>query len=234
MLAKFNRLLHTNSAMKKRQYVAYYRVSTQRQGASGLGLEAQKKSVADYANGNGEIVAEFVEVESGKRSDRPQLAAAIELCQRNGFVLCVAKLDRLARNLHFVTTLQQTKVDFVACDNPHATPFVIHILCAVAEQEALAISQRTKAALDAYKARGGTLGNPRHSEARPKANAVRSARAKEFNVRIRATIEEIKTKAHVTGLREIAEILNIRAIKTSRGGQWTAQNVWAALQWNPV
>jgi DNA invertase Pin-like site-specific DNA recombinase len=220
---------HNLPTMKRKVFVAYYRVSTARQGVSGLGLEAQKKSVADFAASNGEIVAEFVEIETGKRADRPQLLEAIALCKKHGYTLCVAKLDRLARNLHFITTLQQSKVDFVAVDNPHATPFVIHILCAVAEQEAVAISQRTKAALEAFKARGGTLGNPRYAEALPKANAARSTRAKEFITKTRAIIEEIKAKAHVTGLREISEILNIRAIKTSRGGEWTPQNVWAVL-----
>lgn len=215
--------------MKKKLFVAYFRVSTQRQGESKLGLEGQRKSVMDFVVNNGEIVAEFTEIETGKRADRPQLQMAISLCKKHGYTLLVAKLDRLARNLHFVTTLQQTKVDFVAVDNCHATPFVIHILCAVAEQEAIAISDRTKAALQAFKARGGTLGNPRLADARQKANAVRSNHAKEFNAKIRSVIEEIKQKAHVNGLREIAEILNIRALKTIRGGEWTPQNVWTIL-----
>ena len=122
----------------------------------------------------------------------------------------------------------------MAVDNPHATPFVIHILCAVAESEAVSISQRTTAALAAFKARGGALGNPRYFEALPKANAARSARAKEFNSKIRGIIEEIKTKARVTGLREIADILNIRAVKTIRNGEWTPQNVWTVLNANAV
>lgn len=221
---------HHFYTMKRKVFVAYYRVSTVRQGVSKLGLEAQKKAVADYAASNGEIFAEFTEVETGKRADRPQLLEAIALCKKHGYTLCVAKLDRLARNLNFITTLQQTKVDFVAVDNPHATPFVIHILCAVAEHEALAISQRTKAALEALKARGGTLGNPRLDEARQNSIVSRSSRAKEFNAKIRGIVEEIKTKAHVTGLRELAEILNLRAIKTSRGGEWTPQNLWAVLK----
>jgi len=220
--------------MKKKVFVAYYRVSTARQGVSGLGLEAQKKSVADFVKTNGEIIAEFTEIETGKRADRPKLTDAIALCKKHGYTLLVAKLDRLARNLNFITTLQQTKVDFVAVDNPHATPFVIHILCAVAESEAVSISQRTTAALAAFKARGGTLGNPRYMEALPKANAARSTRSKEFNAKIRSIVEEIKTKAHVTGLREIADILNIRAIKTIRNGEWTPQNVWTVLNANAV
>ena len=157
-----------------KQFVAYFRVSTKRQGASGLGLEAQKKSVADYVANNGQVVAEFVEIETGKRADRPQLNLAIELCKKHGYTLCVAKLDRLARNLFFVASLANSKVDFVAVDNFSATPFVIHVLSAVAEQEAVAISARTKAALQAYKARGGTLGNPRIAEARVKANETRT------------------------------------------------------------
>ena len=157
--------------MKKKLFVTYFRVSTQRQGQSGLGLEAQKKGGSDFVINNGAIIAEFTEIETGKRADRPKLADAIALCKKHGYTLLVAKLDRLARNLNFITTLQQTKVDFVAVDNPHATPFVIHILCAVAESEAVSISQRTTAALAAFKARGGALGNPRYFEALPKANA---------------------------------------------------------------
>lgn len=220
--------------MKTKRFVAYYRVSTQRQGASGLGLEAQKKSVADFANNNGEIIAEFTEIETGKRADRPQLLEAIALCRKNGYSLCVAKLDRLARNLHFVTTLQQSKVDFVAVDNPHATPFVIHILCAVAEAEAVAISQRTKAALAAFKARGGTLGNPRHAEALPKANSVRCDRAKERNVKLRSIIEEIKAKTGLSKLAELAEALNLRGIKTARGNAWTPSHVFNVLNYQTV
>lgn len=216
--------------MKTKQFVAYFRVSTQRQRASNLGLEAQKKSVSDFVKNNGEIVAEFLEVETGKRADRPQLALAVAMCQKCGYTLLVAKLDRLARNLHFVTTLQQSKVDFVAVDNPHATPFVIHILCAVAEAEAVAISTRTRQALQAFKARGGTLGNPRYSESVQKAREAKSAKASERNGKLLAIVNEIKAKTGLSKLAELAEALNLRGIKTARNNAWTSSHVFNLLQ----
>lgn len=225
---------HTCFKMKAEQhgkrFTAYFRVSTTRQGDSGLGLEAQRKAVSDFVRGNGgQIVAEFVEVESGKRADRPQLADAIALCKREGVTLLVAKLDRLARNLNFITTLQQTKVDFVAVDNPHATPFVIHILCAVAEAEAVAISVRTSQALQAFKARGGMLGNPRYAESLPRANAVRSEIAKVRNGKLLAIVNEIKSKTGLTKLAELAEALNLRGIRTARGNEFTASHIFNVL-----
>ncbi len=136
--------------------IAYYRVSTARQGQSGLGLEAQQAAVAAFC----EPIETYTEVETGKRSDRPELQRAIAACKRMGATLVVAKLDRLARNVAFVSTLMESGVEFVACDNPTANRLTVHILAAVAEDEARRISERTKAALAAYKARGGTLGNP--------------------------------------------------------------------------
>jgi DNA invertase Pin-like site-specific DNA recombinase len=210
-----------------KRFVCYLRVSKVRQGESGLGLEAQRKAVADFVrHGGGEIAAEFVEVESGKRADRPQLGEAIARCKRDGLTLLVAKLDRLARNVHFISTLQHAKVDFLAVDNPHATQFLVHILAAVAEHEATMISNRTKSALAAFKARGGTLGNPRYVEALPKANAARSERAKERNGGLLATVNEIKAKTGLIKLRELAEALNLRGIKTARGNAWTASHVF--------
>ena len=156
-----------------KKYVSLLRVSTNRQGESGLGLEAQRAAVVSFVgslNGQAEIVKEFVEVESGKKTDRPVLAEAVRECKANGYTLLVAKLDRLSRNLHFVTALQNSKVDFVAADNPHAMPFLIHILVAVAEHERNMISNRTKLALEAARARGVKFGNPRYEEAIPKAN----------------------------------------------------------------
>jgi DNA invertase Pin-like site-specific DNA recombinase len=146
-----------------RRFVAYYRVNTDRQGRSGLGLglEAQRKAVTDYLNGGAwELVGEFVEVESGKKSDRPEMARAIEACRKYRARLVIAKLDRLSRNLAFVATLMDSGVEFVAVDNPHANKLTIHILAAVAEHEREAISERTKAALAAAKARGKRLGTP--------------------------------------------------------------------------
>ena len=142
-----------------RPIVAYYRVSTRGQGESGLGLEGQVAAVERYAASAGAtIVRAFREVESGKRADRPELVRALAHARRAGATLVIAKLDRLARNVHFLSGLMESRVDFVACDNPNANRLTIHILAAVAEDEARRISERTRAALAAYKARGGVLG----------------------------------------------------------------------------
>jgi DNA invertase Pin-like site-specific DNA recombinase len=147
------------NARAARRFVAYYRVSTDRQGRSGLGLEAQQKAVRDYLDGGAwEIVADFVEVESGKRSDRPELARALDACRKHKGRLVI--MDRLSRNLAFIATLMDSGVEFLAVDNPHANKLTIHILAAVAEHEREAISERTKAALAAAEARGTKLGTP--------------------------------------------------------------------------
>jgi DNA invertase Pin-like site-specific DNA recombinase len=138
--------------------IGYIRVSTQKQGESGLGLEAQERALQEYArSANGIIIKTYREVETGKGngSNRPELVKALAHCRRAGATLVIAKLDRLARNVAFVANLMESKVDFVCCDNPHANRLTIHILAAVAEDEARAISQRTKDALATYKARGG-------------------------------------------------------------------------------
>jgi DNA invertase Pin-like site-specific DNA recombinase len=141
------------------KFIAYFRVSTDKQGKSGLGLEAQRKAVLDYLNGGRwTLVQEFVEVESGKHSDRQQLAAALAACKKHRAKLVIAKLDRLSRNLAFIAALMESGVEFVAVDNPHANKLTVHILAAVAEHEREMISERTKAALQAAKARGGRLG----------------------------------------------------------------------------
>jgi DNA invertase Pin-like site-specific DNA recombinase len=140
--------------------VAYYRVSTKKQGKSGLGLEGQQTTVAEYVRQHaGNLIAEYVEVETGKSKDRPELLKAIAHAKRSKATLVVAKLDRLARNVAFTSALMESSIDFVACDNPHANRFTIHILAAVAEHEAEQISQRTKAALAAAKRRGVKLGS---------------------------------------------------------------------------
>ena len=132
------------------RFVAYYRVSTDRQGRSGLGLEAQREAVRSYvAQRGGDVLDEFTEVETGKRSDRPELAAALEACRRQKATLVIAKLDRLARNMAFVANLMEGRADFVAVDMPNADKFTIHIFAALAEEEGRRISQRTKAALAA-------------------------------------------------------------------------------------
>src|SRR3954466_11391511 len=158
------------------KWVAYYRVSTAKQGASGLGLEAQREAVAGYLNGgNWQLAAEFTEVESGRKNDRPELAKALAMCRRIGATLIIAKLDRLARNVAFVSNLMESGVEFVAADFPQANRLTIHILAAVAEHEREMISARTKAALAAAKARGtwvskagrtvSRLGNPNGARA---------------------------------------------------------------------
>jgi DNA invertase Pin-like site-specific DNA recombinase len=137
------------------KFVAYYRVSTARQGRSGLGLEAQQSAVREHLNGGRwKLIAEITEIETGKRVDRPKLAEALKLCRVHGGTLIIAKLDRLARNVAFISTLMESGVDFEAVDFPQANRLTIHIMAAVAEHEAKAISERTKAALAAAKRRG--------------------------------------------------------------------------------
>src|SRR5437660_9306210 len=142
-----------------RRFVAYYRVSTARQGRSGLGLEAQKAAVLAFINSNAELVAEFTEVESGKHADREELKKAIAACKKHKAKLVIAKLDRLSRNLAFIATLMESGVEFVAVDNPHANKLTVHILAAVAQYEREAIAQRTRDGLQAAKARSNPLGS---------------------------------------------------------------------------
>jgi DNA invertase Pin-like site-specific DNA recombinase len=153
--------------MENGKFVSYLRVSTARKGISGLGLWAQRAAAAGFLNGGDwTLVQEVLEVESGKRNDRPALATALKLCRKHRATLVIAKLDRLARNVAFISNLMESGVEFVAVDMPQANRFVVHILAAVAEQEAEAISKRTKAALAAAKARGTKLGGRRVSAKR--------------------------------------------------------------------
>lgn len=143
------------------KFIAYYRVSTDRQGQSGLGLDAQHTAVMSHITGHSELIAEFTEIESGKKSDRPQLAAALAACKKQKAKLIIAKLDRLARNVAFIANLMESGVEFIAVDNPHANKLMVHMLAAFAEHEREQISKRTKEALAAAKVRGIPLGNPR-------------------------------------------------------------------------
>jgi DNA invertase Pin-like site-specific DNA recombinase len=203
-----------------RRFVAYYRVSTDRQGRSGLGLEAQQKAVTDYLNGGAwELVSEFVEVESGKKSDRPELARAVDACRKHKARLVIAKLDRLSRNLAFVATLMESGVEFVAVDNPHANKLTIHILAAVAEHEREAISERTKAALAAAKARGKRLGTPDPAGAVERMRVARKAQAAQFAGNVLPIIRDIQAAGH-RSLNAIAGQLNARKVATANGGRW--------------
>lgn len=199
-------------------FVGYFRVSTERQGLSGLGLEAQRKAVSDYLNdGKWEMIGEFVEVESGKRSDRPEIAKALALCRQRKATLIVAKLDRLARNVHFISGLMDSKVDFVAADMPHANQLTINILASVAQEERVWISKRTKAALAAAKARGVKLGNAKLAR-------DNAAAARQHAEGLRPVLTEIR-KQGLRSVRGIAEELNRRGVPTPRGSIWHANTV---------
>ena len=161
-MTKTGSLKGDNKVQDGMKFVAYYRVSTDKQGRSGLGLEAQLATVENYAaRSGGDIIASFQEVESGKRSDRPELLKALALCRQKKATLIIAKLDRLSRNVAFIANLMESRVEFVACDMPEANKLTLHIMAAMAQHEREATSQRTKEALQAAKARGQRLGNPR-------------------------------------------------------------------------
>jgi DNA invertase Pin-like site-specific DNA recombinase len=166
-------------------FIAYYRVSTDRQGQSGLGLDAQRAAVAAFVAGRGDLVGEFTEVESGRRSDRPELHRALDLCREKRAVLVIAKLDRLARSVAFISNPMESGVEFVAVDMPQANRLTLHIPAAVAEHDREMISQRTKAALAAAKARGTKLGNPRPDMAR--AGAIWTEQSARFRAAGRLT-----------------------------------------------
>jgi DNA invertase Pin-like site-specific DNA recombinase len=206
-------------------FVAYFRVSTDRQGQSGLGLEAQRTAVMNYLNGGSwKLVAEFTEIESGKNSDRAQLRAAQAACKKHKATLVIAKLDRLSRNVHFLSGLMEAGTKFVAVDNPNANKLTIHILAAVAEDERERISARTVAALAAAKARGTKLGNPRLADACAAVNAARQEAADAFAAGVLPMIREIQATG-TSSLRGVAKALSARGVKTARGGAWTAVQV---------
>jgi DNA invertase Pin-like site-specific DNA recombinase len=212
------------------KFVAYFRVSTDKQGRSGLGLEAQRRAVLDYLNGGRwSLEQEFVEIESGKHSERPQLTAALAACRKHKAKLVIAKLDRLSRNLAFIAALMESGVEFVAVDNPHATKLTVHILAAVAEHEREMISERTRAALKAAKARGTRLGNPQLTKAAKRGTAAIKANARRFAANVLPIIEEIE-RAGITSHNAIAAKLNERNVRTARGGKWTHVQVGAVLR----
>ena len=216
--------------MANGKYIAYYRVSTQKQGASGLGLEAQQAAVAQYLNGGEwELAAEFVETETGKGADaltkRPQLRAALEACRKCGARLLIAKLDRLARNVHFITGLMEASrgngknaVKFVACDIPDANDLTVHLMAAFAEHEAKRISERTKDALAMAKKRGVVLGAAGAANLKPNIER-RQSDAKTFAEKLRGQVKGFELRG-LTQRQMIAE-LNELGIRTPRGGIWS-------------
>ena len=206
-------------------FIAYYRVSTSGQAQSGLGLEAQRQAVLDFINGIGNrLIAEFPEVESGKRCDRPELNNALNRCRETGAKLVIARLDRLARNAAFLLTLRDSGVEFVAADMPDANRLTVGIMALVAEDEAERISQRTKAALAAAKARGVKLGGIRSWEAVNTSISRRASAADQHAATVAPIIKEIRG-AGITSLEGIAQALQARGIPTARGGRWRAQTV---------
>jgi len=228
--------------------INYYRVSTVKQGRSGLGIDAQKAAVAAFCASRGcETLEEFTEYESGKRDDRPELGRALHLSKMTGATLVIAKLDRLSRNLAFLATLQEAGVRFVAADMPEANELTIHIMAAMAQAERKAIGQRTKEALAMAKAKaakngigikadgtpwknGAKLGNPMGAKAfgpyRGNSAAVKAikAKARTFAADVMPIIETIRSEGYAS-LRAIAGELNARGIMTARGGEWGPQSV---------
>jgi DNA invertase Pin-like site-specific DNA recombinase len=211
-------------------YVVYLRVRTSRQRIGGLGMDAQHAAVVEFLRQHGgTIVAQYVEVESGNRSIRPELAMALEAARKGKATLLIAKLDRLARNPVFIANLKNAGVDFVACDQPFASRLTLHNLAAEAEDEARRISERTKAALQAAKARGVKLGSPIAVETVGAARAARSRYSTNANAATRAVIADIQRSGVLT-LVEIGKALEARGLRTPRGHTtWRPVQVWRLL-----
>ncbi len=215
------------------QYVAYYRVSTAKQGRSGLGLDAQKTVVAAFLAGNGgRVVAEYVEVESGRKKDRQQLQEAINHARITRSKLVIAKLDRLARNVSFTAALMDSGIEFVCCDLPQANRFTIHVMAALAEMEAEMISARTKAALVEARKRGVRLGNPNLGAVRGdpgRASKVWQDQAQREAERYTGAVLAAK-RAGANTLEDIAAALNAGGLLTPRGCLWHASTVSRLLK----
>jgi DNA invertase Pin-like site-specific DNA recombinase len=213
------------------QAIAYYRVSTARQGRSGLGLQAQRDTVTRFAAGEGfELIAEFVEIETGKGADalerRPQLAAALAAGRARKCQVIVAKLDRLSRDVAFISGLMAQRVPFIVAEQGRdADPFMLHLYAALAEKERRLISERTRSALQARKAKGATLGNPRNiREAAAIGRSVQTATANQLAANMMPIIDSLRL-AGVRDLRGLAQALNTRGVRTARGGRWHVSNV---------
>ena len=210
------------------EYVAYYRVSTDRQGRSGLGMEAQQRAVETFVQGKGKLVASFTEVESGKKHDRPALQDALTLCRKRRARLVIAKLDRLSRNSAFINNLLESGVDFIAADMPDATPFILRIMAAVAQQERDMISIRTREALKSARGRGIKLGNPHPERSLRQGRATVARNRATHEAKVKGTIEQLHHQGK--SLRAIARELNERGITTVLGRQWEAQSVRNVLR----
>lgn len=214
--------------------ISYLRVSTKKQERSGLGLEGQQATVAEFiGQSKGRLIAEYRETETGKSKTRPELLKALAHARRSGATLVVAKLDRLARNVAFLSALMESGVPFVCCDNPNATPLTVHILAAVAEDEARRISERTKAALKAYRRRGGVLGTPANLTQKAREKGARAA-GEAHRERARLAYADLvgRMKAQRDGgatLQAIADGLNTEGQTTQRGLPWTATAVLRVL-----
>nr|WP_022821650.1 recombinase family protein [Hymenobacter norwichensis] len=212
-------------------YVAYYRVSTLQQGKSGLGLAAQQQLVRSFVKEEA-VLGEFVEVEGGKKATRPQLRAAVQLAQRQGAVLVIAKLDRLSRNVAFIASLMESGVEFVACDQPQANKFTLHIFAALAEQERDMISERTRRALQVLKAQGKQLGTP--ANLTPTAHAqgltIRQQNARTHEGNRQATALIVARRAQGLGYNQIAQELEELGFRTRRGCRFTHKQVQRLAQ----
>lgn len=222
------------------QYVAYLRVSTQKQGYSGLGLEAQREIIEKYLRDK-KPIAEYIEVESGRKTDkgRPKLKEALEVCRKSGAKLIVAKLDRLARNVAFLSQLLESDVDIVFCDFPQANKMVLHILAAISQYEAELVATRTKQALAAKKARGATLGNPEHlmdnlDSAIAKSTETNKRKAAENpnNMRAAAMLQVLAKEGKT--LQEMANYLNAQGFTTSKGYKFTRSAALVLLKRNNI
>ena len=219
-----------------RQVVTYIRVSTAAQGKSGLGMEAQRAALARFVEAEGrEVLAEFVEVETGKGADaldrRPQLAAALAIAKKAKAAVVVAKLDRLSRDVAFISDLMARRVPFIVAElGADADPFMLHLYAALAEKERHLIADRTRVALAARKAQGVKLGNPTNlAEAGAKGAASQRAEADAFAAKVLPIVRAIQTEGATT-LRAIAAALNERGVRTARGGEWhdsTVRNLLA-------
>lgn len=216
--------------MAEGRFVAYYRVSTTQQGRSGLGLDAQRAAVLAFLNGGSwTLLGSFEEVESGKDNARPQLARALEACRLKGASLVIAKLDRLSRDAAFLIGLETAGVDFVAADMPHANRLTVRLMAVLAQEEREMIGARTKAALQAAKARGAVLGGWKGGPVVDGRLGVEANRAKA--AAFAADLGPMVLEMHGRGLslRQIAAELVKDGIRTPRGGQWTAAAVRSVL-----